>query len=124
MDALCTIILSIPSPVQALTRATLILNTALWILAADMILYPYYDNASDVIFTRVGAVYPDSARLVVRYPHANTTDAAVRILWRQAALGEETWTPGPTVNLTSERDWVNTIPLGGLWPNTQYECEP
>lgn len=84
----------------------------------------YFDDAHDVVFTRVGAVYPDAARIVVRYPNENATDALVNVLWRQVtAYGNPAWTAGPTVNLTQERDWTSTGTLDGLWPSTNYECE-
>lgn len=87
--------------------------------------YPYFDSATDVVYTRVGALYPDSAKIVVRYPAANATENLVRVVWRQAsdkALVDVPWREGPVANLTAERDWVQTVRLQGLWPTTEYEC--
>jgi alkaline phosphatase D len=89
--------------------------------------YPVIDDASDVIFTRVGAVYSDAVKITVRHPFANTTEGVVQVVWRQAAaaLSTETdgWTDGPVVTLSNESDWTSTIKLSGLWPSTSYECE-
>jgi alkaline phosphatase D len=92
-------------------------------MSADLILRPYIDSATDVTFTRIGAIYPDSARIVVRYPYENRTNAVVNILWRQVtAYGDPAWTAGPAVNLTAADDWTSTSTLDGLWPSTHYEC--
>ncbi|KAI0086688.1 PhoD-like phosphatase-domain-containing protein [Irpex rosettiformis] len=123
IDTVKTLLLSIPSPIKALTAANILINTILLLLVVDLVLEPYLDDAKDVIFTRVGAVYPDSARIVIRYPHENSTDGAlVIVLWRQITLyGDPVWTSGPTVNLTQENDWVSTAVLDSLWPSTDYE---
>ena len=118
-----SILLSLPSPAKYLTLANVAINTLILLLAIDFVLYPALDDAKSVIFTRVGAVYPDSAKLVVRYPVQNATEGKVRILWRQASTRETTWHAGPTVALTAENDWVNTVHLDGLWPGTSYECQ-
>lgn len=84
-----------------------------------------FDDASDVIFTRVGAVYPDAAKIVVRYPQAGLNETEVQVVWRQASTNnvQATWKTGPVAELSAERDWVNTVRLGGLWPSTGYECK-
>jgi alkaline phosphatase D len=100
-----------------------------------------------VTFTRVGAVYPDAAKVVIRYPpvkpskltqvSGNITAAEVvesiddrlnevRIQWRQfpttpASVQTENWKDGPIVSLTAENDWVSTVRLSGLYPSTIYE---
>ncbi|KAI0373348.1 hypothetical protein BV20DRAFT_963192 [Pilatotrama ljubarskyi] len=123
-SALSTIIFSIPSPVQVLRRANLAINTLLLLAVAEFVLFPYFDSASDVVYTRVGALYPDTAKIVVRYPAVNATENLVRVSWRQAngkTDSDASWREGPIANLTAERDWVQTVNLQGLWPNTQYE---
>lgn len=124
IDTVKTLLLSIPSPVKALTTANVLINTILLLLSADLVLEPYFDDAQDVVFTRVGAVYPDSVRIVVRYPPENTTDSAlINILWRQVtAHSDPTWTSGPVANLTRESDWVASVSISDLWPSTDYEC--
>ena len=90
----------------------------------DLVLEPYFDDARDVIFTRVGAIYPDSARIVVRYPHENTLNATVSIVWRQITAYEDSaWVTGPIVNLMQDNDWISTGVVDGLWPSTNYECQ-
>ncbi|KAI0693874.1 PhoD-like phosphatase-domain-containing protein [Cytidiella melzeri] len=122
VDTLKALLFSIPSPAKTLTAATVLINTVLLLCSMDFVLESYFDDARDVTFTRVGAIYPDSARIVVRYPHENTTNALVSVLWRQVtAYGDSAWTAGPTLNLTKENDWVSTSSLVGLWPSTNYE---
>ncbi|KAL7283083.1 hypothetical protein ACG7TL_002507 [Trametes sanguinea] len=123
-SALSTIIFSVPSPVRALRRANLLINTLLLLAVAEFVFFPYFDSATDVVYTRVGAIYPDAAKVVVRYPAANATENLVRLVWRQADgknQSEVPWREGPVANLTAERDWVQTVNLRGLWPNTPYE---
>lgn len=121
-STLKTLLFSLPST-KALTTANVLINTILLLMSADLVLEPYVDNATDVTFTRIGAIYPDSARIVVRYPHENATVAVVSVLWRQAtAYGNGAWTAGPAVNLTAANDWTSTGVLDGLWPSTHYEC--
>lgn len=90
----------------------------------DFTITPFLDTASDVVFTRVGAVYPDAVKIVVR--NADIDVNSTQILWREATPGLETpnpWKDGPIAHLQSERDWVDTVKLTGLWPSTSYECE-
>ena len=116
--------LSLPSASRSLTLLNVAINTIVLLLAADFVIYPALDSAKDVVFTRVGAVYPDSAKLVVRYPVVNATESQLRILWRQApSTSDSAWHAGPAVHLTAEHDWVSTVTLDGLWPSTSYECE-
>ena len=94
--------------------------------AVDFVVEPYFDDAKDVVYTRIGAVYPDAAKVVVRYPAVNATTNTVHIAWRPAGplfSGDLSWRDGPAVELTPEDDWVKTIKLHGLWPSTEYECE-
>ena len=95
----------------------------LLLAAVELVLFPVYDNASNVVFTRVGAIYPDAAKVTVRYPLPNETEHDVRLVWRQANNDEALpWVDGPSFHLTAEHDWVRTERLGGLWPDTTYEC--
>ncbi|GJJ12494.1 hypothetical protein Clacol_006736 [Clathrus columnatus] len=78
------------------------------------------DIASSVVFSRVGAVGPNEAKIVIRYPEIE--NGMIRVLWRQAdSTLEQTWNPGPLVTLQSEKDWVGVVRLAGLWPRTNYE---
>ena len=88
-------------------------------------LYPALDNASAVTFTRVGALYPGAAKIVVRYPQNDVNETQVQVVWRQASTNnvQSAWKIGPVVPLSEEHDWVNTVKLGGLWPSTSYECK-
>jgi alkaline phosphatase D len=101
----------------------LLMNTLMLLAAVDSVVQPLLDSASDVTFTRVGAVYPDSAKIVVRYPESNATEHRVRILWREARSNNDKWRNGPVLKLNHESDWVNTGLLSGLWPSSSYECK-
>ncbi|KAI0956901.1 hypothetical protein AcW1_005469 [Taiwanofungus camphoratus] len=124
-DVFPTILFSLPSPSRSLRLANLAINTLLFVAAVEFVAYPYFDDASDVVYTRVGAVYPDAAKVVVRYPAMNSTDHIVHIVWRQVLGSDDAddkpWKDGPVMNLTQELDWVRTVKLDGLWPSTTYE---
>lgn len=119
-NALSTLVFSLPSPSRPLRLANLLINTLLLTAAIDLVVFPYLDDASDVVFTRVGALYPDAAKIVVRYPAANSSENLVRVAYRQAG---EPWRSGPLLNLSAGADWVGTARVDGLWPSTSYECE-
>lgn len=118
--------LSLPSASRRIRIVHFLVNTLLLLAAVDFVAHPYFDPASDVIFTRVGAVYPDGAKITVRYPEPNTTENTVKVVWRQFkedTLPDAGWKDGPAFKLTAENDWVSTRKLGGLWPSTVYECD-
>ncbi|PIL30470.1 hypothetical protein GSI_07169 [Ganoderma sinense ZZ0214-1] len=122
-SALSTVIFSVPSPVPAFRLANLAINTLLLLAVVEFVAVPFFDDASGVVYTRVGALSPDAAKIVVRYPPAgNATENIVRISYRQAKSSTtSSWREGPVVNLTAETDWVQTARLTGLWPTTTYE---
>ncbi|KAG6813101.1 hypothetical protein H0H92_013955 [Tricholoma furcatifolium] len=121
-DVLRTLILSLPTTSQRLRLAIFFINTTLFIAAADFVIAPYLDSASDVVFTRVGAVYPDSVKIVVRYPQLDPSVAPLRLLYRESSNKNATsWKDGPSLNLTPNQDWVDTVRIDSLWPNTSYE---
>ncbi|KAG5635425.1 hypothetical protein H0H81_011315 [Sphagnurus paluster] len=91
--------------------------------AADLVVTPWLDPATDVIFSRVGAVYHDSVKIVARYPEANANGTkTLRLLYRESAdINSTVWKDGPLLTFEEDRDWVDTVKLTGLWPNTSYE---
>ena len=101
------------------------INTLVILLAADFVFTPVFDSATDVTFTRVGGVYSDAVKVIVRYPlfEEGFTGHHVRVQWRPltAAQGDR-WKDGPILHLGSESDWTNTTKLTKLWPATEYEC--
>lgn len=102
------------------------LNTLILLAAAEFVLYPFFDPATEVIFTRVGAVYPDSVKITTRYPDHNSTENSVRLVWREfkeATATDVGWKDGPVFSLTEDDDWVGTVTLSSLWPSTAYECK-
>ncbi|KAI9510376.1 PhoD-like phosphatase-domain-containing protein [Russula earlei] len=122
-DVLWELLFSLPAT-RLTSIITLSINTLLILFAADFVFAPLIDSATDVIFTRVGAVYPDAVKIVVRYPLSgtNATEHDVLLLWRPAtAASAESWTDGPTLHLQPEFDWTNTAKLTKLWPSTEYE---
>ncbi|KAL4246501.1 hypothetical protein ABKN59_008654 [Abortiporus biennis] len=117
-----SILFSLPSPSRILTLTNLTINILLMLMAAEFVFYPLFDDAKDVQFTRVGAVYPDSVKIALRYPASgNATAHSLHVLWRQTTATDTTWSSGPTANLTQENDWTATVRLTGLWPKTSYE---
>lgn len=112
-----TIAFTLPTSIRRLRIASLAINSLLFLAALDLVAEPFYNSASDVIFTRVGAVYPDAVKITLRYPGLSEP---VHVVWRQSRV--QLWTIGPSVTLTEENDWVNTVTLPQLWPNTAYEC--
>jgi alkaline phosphatase D len=120
-----TVLFSLPSVSRSIRITHLVVNTLLLFTAVDFVAHPLFDPATDVVFTRVGAVYPDSVKIVIRYPEFNSTESHIKIVWREykeMAAFEEGWRDGPVVKLEEANDWVNTIGLHSLWPNTAYEC--
>lgn len=121
-----TIIFSLPSPSRRIRSTHLAINTLLLLAAVEFVLHPFFDPAADVVFTRVGAVYPDGAKIVVRYPELNATETKVKVIWREFKEGASIdmgWRDGPIIELTEQDDWIGTGKLSSLWPSTAYECE-
>lgn len=92
----------------------------------DFVVRPTFDNHADLVFTRVGAVTSDSAKIVVRYPGV---EDGVRIVWKQVdatatipSSDEVGWIDGPIVELNPHQDWVGHAKLMNLWTGTKYEC--
>ncbi|KZV61881.1 hypothetical protein PENSPDRAFT_642904 [Peniophora sp. CONT] len=115
----------------SLTKAAnFAINTLLLLAGVHMVLQPVLDPAHDVIFSRIGAVSPDSAKIVVRFPNTtvNATESTLQLLWRKVpettlsgAPSVAPWQSGPKLDLTPDADWTGTAQIRGLWPNTQYE---
>lgn len=125
-SVLNTILFSLPSPSKRLRNANIGINLLCLFACLEFTFFPFLDTASEAIFSRVGAVYPDSAKVVVRYPQNNATLDGVKLLWRQtSSVVNQThpWRDGPSLKLQSGNDWVDTVKLSGLWPSTPYECQ-
>ncbi|KAF9257820.1 Metallo-dependent phosphatase [Marasmius fiardii PR-910] len=118
------VVFSLPSSSTKIRWINFIINTLLALAATDLIVAPYVDKSLDVTFSRVGAVYPDSVKIVTRYPNASHP---VHVSWRessvpsQAETDSKPWKQGPAFKFTEESDWTDTLTLKGLWPNTRYE---
>lgn len=126
-NTLLTVIFSLPSSSLRLRVINFAVNTLLLLASAELLFLPVFDRASDVIFTRVGAVYPDAVKILIRYPQPNVTEGVLRVVWREIknveTNGNRPWREGPVVRLAEENDWINTVKLNGLWPSRSYECE-
>lgn len=124
------IFLSLPSSSRRVRWITNGINIALLLAAAEFLYTPFLDSASDVVFTRVGAVYPDNVKIVARYPPIDNMTQPIRIVWREASKSgtrgdkEISWNDGPIFNFDENRDWVDVVRIKGLWPNSHYECAP
>lgn len=66
-----TLLWTLPTRSRSIRTANIVINTVLLAFAADLLLNPFWDPASEVVFARVGAVYHDAAKIVVRYPPGN-----------------------------------------------------
>lgn len=113
-----TSLFSLPTSSTVLNIVILIINSVLLAGVYDFKTISIRDPATSVVFTRIGAVGPNEAKIVVRYP--GIEDGLVRILWRESH-SVATWNSGPIIALVAERDWVGTTRLTGLWPSTNYE---
>ncbi|KAK0450612.1 PhoD-like phosphatase-domain-containing protein [Armillaria borealis] len=126
-DIVLNIFLSLPSSSRRVRWITNGINIALLLAAAEFLCTPFLDSASDVIFTRVGAVYPDNVKIVARYPPIDNMTQPIRIVWREASKSETrsdkeiSWNDGPIFNFDENRDWVDVVRIKGLWPNSHYE---
>ncbi|KIJ27844.1 hypothetical protein M422DRAFT_270945 [Sphaerobolus stellatus SS14] len=117
---LSTLFLSLPTPSLTLRFMALLVNSLLLAGAYDMYTQSLRDPAMSLIFTRVGAVDPDGAKIQVRWPEMQ--GGVVRVLWRQTSPAlESPWKVGPLISLSNKTDWVGVGRIGGLWPSTDYE---
>jgi len=112
------LILTLPTDITRIRVAHLAINTLLLLATLDSAYHRYFDSAREVTFSRVGAVYPDSAKIVVRYPDfaVNATQRIVHIVWREVRANtthEDKWKDGPSLNLKASEDWVGTAKLTG-----------
>ena len=126
VSPISTILFSLPTKSRYLHYLNLIINTLLFLAALDFAVTPFVDTASDVVFTRVGALYPDSAKIVVRYPKVNATEHTLLLVYRETPSNSlessPPWKDGPHLQLNQSFDWVDTVRLASLWPGTSYEC--
>jgi len=116
-NPLAVLLFSLPSPSRLLTCTNIAINTLLLVASADLLVTPFFDAAHDVVFTRLGAVYPDSVKILARYPN----QSHFLILYREFNQSL-VWKQGPRLHLKHESDWVDTVRLDNLWPSTSYEC--
>ena len=127
VSPISTILFSLPTKSRYLQCFNIIINTLLFLAALDFVVSPYVDTASDLVFTRVGALYPDSAKIVVRYPKANATEHTLLLVYRETPSNilesSPPWKDGPHLQLNQSFDWVDTVRLASLWPGTSYECQ-
>ena len=127
VSAVSTILFSLPTNSRYLQYLNLIINTILFLAVLDLTVTPFVDTAPDLVFTRVGALYPDSAKIVVRYPKANATEHTLLLVYRETPSNtlesSSPWKNGPHLQLNQSFDWVDTVRLTNLWPGTSYECQ-
>jgi len=116
---LTVLVLSLPTHSRSLNVANILINSLLLLAAADLALAPFFDPAHHLSFSRVGAVYPDAAKILVRAPFQNNS---LHILYRDTTTPQLPWIHGPAVDLLPQNDWAHTVRLDNLWPSTPYEC--
>ncbi|KAJ6500325.1 PhoD-like phosphatase-domain-containing protein [Mycena sanguinolenta] len=117
-DTLQTIALSLPARSSRLRYANAAINTLLALAVVEFIGTPFIDTAADLSFSRIGAVTSDSVKIAVRFP---TPNATTQLLWREQKEKEASWRNGPSLSFSPDADYVSTVKLNGLWPNTSYE---
>lgn len=119
-----TAILTLPTNSRRLRLFSLFVNTLLLLTCIEFATEDYLYDAPDVVFTRLGAIYPDKVKLAIRYPHHKDP---IHIVWRKVRessdMQAQPWTLGPPVMLSEVGDWVNSTTVSPLWPNTIYECK-
>ncbi|KAK0459471.1 PhoD-like phosphatase-domain-containing protein [Desarmillaria tabescens] len=126
-DIVLNILLSLPSSSRRVRWINSAINIALLLAVAEFLCTPFLDSASDVVFTRVGAVYPDNVKVIARYPPIDNMTQSIRIVWREAPKSgspsdkEISWNDGPLFNFDENHDWVDVVRIKGLWPNSHYE---
>ncbi|KAJ3998054.1 PhoD-like phosphatase-domain-containing protein [Lentinula boryana] len=116
-NPLAAVIFSLRTPSRFIRWTNIAINSILLLAFVDFCASPYFDHASDVIFSRIGAVSDSSAKILIRYPNLNET---IQVVWRESKPNAA-WNKGATLNLSEENDWVDTVTLSGLWPSTNYE---
>lgn len=122
-DTLSTLCFSLQTHNRKLKLTNIFINTLLLAAALDLVLTPFIDAAHDVAYTRVGALYPDSAKIQVRNPANETLVILYREVSPDTARQRSEWRQGPHVQPRPEYDWVDTVRLPNLWPSTKYECQ-
>lgn len=119
---LVTVILTSPTSSRRLRLLSLFVNSILLLASIEFAIEDYLYDAPDVVFTRLGAIYPDKAKLAIRYP--NHKDP-IHVVWREVRessdLQTQPWILGPPVMLSGAGDWVNSTTISPLWPDTVYE---
>ncbi|KAJ7231441.1 PhoD-like phosphatase-domain-containing protein [Mycena haematopus] len=114
-DAFRTIALSLPARSPRLRYANAAINALMALAAVEFIATPFFDTAADLSFSRIGAVTSDSVKIAVRFP---TPNATVQLLWREQKEQPAPWRNGPSLSFSPDADYVHTVKLSGLWPNT------
>ncbi|KAF8185067.1 PhoD-like phosphatase-domain-containing protein [Mycena galopus ATCC 62051] len=117
-DAFRTVALSLPARSPRLRYANAAINGLLALMAVEFIATPFLDTAADLSFSRVGAVSSDSVKIAVRFP---TPNATTQLLWREHKEKLTPWRNGPSLSFSPDADYVHTVKLSGLWPNTSYQ---
>ncbi|KAJ3814294.1 PhoD-like phosphatase-domain-containing protein [Lentinula aff. lateritia] len=111
------VLLSLRTPSRIIRWTNIVINSLIMLAFLDFCASPYFDHASDVVFSRIGAVSDKSAKILVRYPNLNET---IQLIWRESKPNAA-WNKGEILNLSQENDWADTVTLSGLWPSTKYE---
>ena len=102
---------------------SLLVNSFLLLVSVEFAAEGYLHDAPDAVFTRLGAIYPDRAKIAIRYPDYKDP---IHVVWRRVSQASDPqaqpWTLGLPITLSESADWVNSTTISPLWPNTMYEC--
>lgn len=122
---LAIVMFTLPTGSRRLRLFSLSINTLLFLVSIGFAAEGYLRDAPGVVFTRLGAIYPDRVKLAIRYPHRKDP---VHVLWREVRgppdIHAQPWSLGPPIVFSEVGDWVNSTTISPLWPNTMYECNP
>ena len=122
---LVIVILTLPTGSCRLRLFSLLVNSLLLLASIEFTAGDYLHDAPEVVFARLGAIYPERVKLAIRYPHHKDP---IHVVWRKVRessdLQTQPWTLGLPIMLSEAADWVNSTTLSPLWPNTIYECNP
>lgn len=115
--------LTLPLGSRRLRLFSLLVNSFLFLVSVEFVAEDYLRDAPDTVFTRLGAIYPDRAKLAIRYPGYRDP---IHVMWRKVRQTSDPqaqhWVLGPSITLSESADWVNSTTISPLWPNTMYEC--
>jgi alkaline phosphatase D len=126
-----SLLLGLPSPVSLLwTLVTASINLSLILMALDMVYRaPFLHEEHDLVFSRVGYVSHNSARISVREPRLAELPLFLSYRYVGTPLvqgnnraADDAWKHGQTIyDITVDTDYTESAEISGLLPETRYQ---